>query len=49
MSKNKVSVHLPLPIANRAFGTSMSLIDDYTPVNKLPIFDHMYSYYDKTS
>lgn len=38
-----------IPLANRAFGKGMTLIDEYTPVNKLPIFDHMYSYYVKTS
>ena len=34
-------------LAGRAFGKGMSLIDEYTPVNKLPFFDHMYSYYVK--
>ena len=38
-----------IPLANRALGKSMTLIDEYTPINKLPIFDHMYSYYVKTS
>ncbi len=34
-----------IPLASRAFGKGITLIDEYTPVNKLPIFDHMYSYY----
>ncbi len=34
-------------LAGRVFGKSMTLIDEYPPVNKLPIFDHMYSYYVK--
>lgn len=38
-----------IPLAGRAFGKGMTLIDEYTPINKLPIFDHMYSYYVKTS
>jgi len=34
-----------IPLANCVFGKGITLIDEYTPVNKLPIFDHMYSYY----
>lgn len=37
-----------IPLAGRVFGKGMTLIDEYTPVNKLAIFDHMYSYYVKT-
>jgi|LGVF01.1.fsa_nt_gb 2-polyprenyl-3-methyl-5-hydroxy-6-metoxy-1,4-benzoquinol methylase len=36
-----------ISLAGRAFGKGMSLIDEYTPVNKLSFFDHMYSYYVK--
>lgn len=38
-----------IPLAGRVFGKGMTLIDEYSPINKLPIFDHMYSYYVKTS
>ena len=38
-----------IPLAGRAFGKSMTLIDEYTPINKLPIFVHMYSYYVKNN
>jgi len=38
-----------IPLAGSASGKSMTLIDEYTPINKLPIFDHMYSLYVKTS
>lgn len=34
-----------IPFVNRAFGKVMTLIDEYTFINKLSIFDHMYSYY----
>lgn len=36
-----------IPFADRVFCKIMSLIDEYSPINKLPIFDHMYSYYVK--
>lgn len=34
-----------IPLANPVFGKVMALLDEYTLINKLPIFDHMYSYY----
>ena len=34
-------IHLAKP----AFGKAMTLLDEYSLINKLPIFDHMYSYY----
>lgn len=37
-----------IPFANRVFRKAMDLIDEYTFVNKFPIFDHLYSYYVKT-
>jgi hypothetical protein len=37
-----------IPLVNRIFGKNITLIDEYTPINKLPIFDHMYSYYVRT-
>jgi len=36
-----------VPFVERAFEKGMNLIDEYTKVNKLPIFDHLYSYYVK--
>ena len=36
-----------IPLASSAFGRFMSLIDEYTPINKSAVFDHMYSYYVK--
>jgi len=37
-----------IPFANRVFGKGMTFLEEYTPINKLPIFDHLYSYYVKT-
>jgi len=34
-----------IPFANSVFAKVMHLLDEYIPINKLPIFDHMYSYY----
>ena len=34
-----------IPLVDRVFGKGITLIDEYTPINKLPIFDHMHSYY----
>ncbi len=36
-----------IPFANRVFGKAMAFTDGYNPINKLPIFDHLYSYYYK--
>ncbi|MBA7465674.1 Ubiquinone biosynthesis O-methyltransferase, mitochondrial [subsurface metagenome] len=36
------------PFVNRVFGKVMTLLDECTPINKLPIFDHLYSYYVRT-
>jgi ubiquinone/menaquinone biosynthesis C-methylase UbiE len=36
-----------VPVFNRVFGKMMFIADHYTPLNKIPIFDHMYSYYLK--
>jgi len=36
-----------IPLARRVFGKSMWFVDAYSPLNRLPIFDHMYSYYVK--
>ncbi len=36
------------PFVNRVFGKVMTLLDEYIPINKLPIFNHLYSYYAKT-
>jgi len=36
-----------IPFAKLIFGKTMSLIDEYAPINKIPIFDHLYSYYIK--
>lgn len=38
-----------VPFARGAFSRIMSLVDEYTPLNKFPIFDHLYSYYVKIS
>lgn len=37
-----------IPFANRVFGKAMVFTDEYNPINRLPIFDHLYSYYVKT-
>lgn len=37
-----------IPFASRVFWKIMYLLDEYAPINKLPIFDHLYSYYVKT-
>lgn len=37
-----------IPLANHLPGKGMTFVDEYTPINKLPIFDHLYSYYVKT-
>lgn len=37
-----------IPIVSRVFGKFMNFIDFYTPINQIPIFDHMYLYYQKT-
>jgi len=34
-----------IPLIGRIFSKVMSLIDEYIFINRLPIFDHMYSYY----
>lgn len=34
-----------IPLARRAFAKYMWLMDVYSPLNRFPIFDHMYSYY----
>jgi len=36
-----------IPIIRGIFGRTINFIDFYTPLNKLPIFDHMYLYYKK--
>ena len=38
-----------IPLAGYAFKANMALVDEYFPTNKLPVFDHLYSYYVKTS
>lgn len=37
----------PIPLVGRGFGQLMWLLDTYSFLNRLPIFDHMYSYYIK--
>lgn len=34
--------------ANRVFWKIIYLFDEYTPINRLSIFEHRYSYYFKT-
>lgn len=36
-----------IPLINRIFDKLMNLIDFNTPINKIPLFDHMYLYYKK--
>lgn len=36
-----------IPFIGRIFGLAMGAIDYYTPLNKIPLFDHMYLYYQK--
>ena len=36
-----------LAFIDRIFARTMFLLDTYTFLNRLPIFDHMYSYYIK--
>ena len=38
-----------IPIIRGIFGRVMNFLDFYTPLNKLPIFDHMYLYYKKSN
>ena len=37
-----------IPLAGRVFGRLMWLLDTYSLLNRLPVFDHMYSYYVKS-
>jgi SAM-dependent methyltransferase len=34
-----------MPLAGRVFAKLMSFLDAYSPLNRLPAFDHLYSYY----
>ena len=34
-----------IPLVDRVFEKDITLIDEYTPINKLSILDHIYSYY----
>ena len=34
-----------IPVVRHAFSKLMALLDMYSPLNSLPVFDHMYSYY----
>lgn len=36
-----------VPLIGRAFNYVMGFLDYYTPLSRLPIFDHMYLYYQK--
>lgn len=36
-----------VPLAGRAFSRFMWWVDTYSPLNRAPMFDHMYSYYVK--
>jgi SAM-dependent methyltransferase len=36
-----------IPIARNIFSRSMWLLDAFSPLNRFPVFDHMYSYYIK--
>lgn len=38
-----------IPIIRGIFGRAMNFLDFNSPLNKLPIFDHMYLYYKKTN